>query len=46
MRECYTALEVSVRLHYLSPLDAQLEARCQRILATLYKLSFPRAASR
>jgi four helix bundle protein len=45
MRECYTALEISVRLRYLPPLDAALEARCQRILGTLYKLSFPRAAS-
>ena len=46
MRESYTALEVAVRLRYLPPLDAALEARCQRILATLYKLSFPRAAVR
>jgi four helix bundle protein len=46
MRESYTALEVSVRLRYLPPLSAELEARCQRILATLYKLSFPRAAAR
>jgi four helix bundle protein len=46
MRESYTALEVAVRLRYLPPLSAALEARCQRILATLYKLSFPRAAAR
>jgi four helix bundle protein len=46
MRESYTALEVSVRLRYLPPLSTELEARCQRLLATLYKLSFPRAASR
>jgi four helix bundle protein len=44
MRESCTALEVSVRLRYLPPLSAELEGRCQRILATLYKLSFPRAA--
>ena len=46
MRESYTALEVAVRLRYLPPLNPELEARCQRILATLYKLSFPRAAAR
>ena len=46
MRESYTALEVSVRLRYSCPLSPELEARCQRILATLYKLSFPRAAVR
>lgn len=45
MRESATALEIAVRPGYLPPLSAELEARCQRILATLYKLSFPRAAS-
>jgi four helix bundle protein len=45
MRECCTALEICVRLHYVPPLSAELEARCQRILGTLYKLSFPRAAA-
>ncbi|HVW28947.1 MAG TPA: four helix bundle protein [Polyangiaceae bacterium] len=45
MRESYTALEIAVRLRYLPPLGEKLEARCQHILATLYKLSFPRAAS-
>jgi four helix bundle protein len=45
MRESYTALELAVRLRYLPPLSAELDARCQRILATLYKLSFPRAAA-
>jgi four helix bundle protein len=45
MRETYTALELAVRLRYLPPLSAELEARCQRILATLYELSFPRAAA-
>ncbi|HVW24543.1 MAG TPA: four helix bundle protein [Polyangiaceae bacterium] len=44
MRESYAALEIAVRLRYLPPLSTELEARCQRILATLYKLSFPRAA--
>ena len=43
MRESYTALEVSVRLGYLAPLDAALEDRISRILKTLYRLSFPRA---
>jgi four helix bundle protein len=42
MRECYAALEVSVLLRYLPPLDAAFEDRIQRILGTLYRLSFPR----
>ena len=42
MRESYAALEVSVRLRYLPPLDDQLESRIQRILGTLFRLSFPR----
>ena len=42
MRESYAALEVSVLLRYLPPLDAALEARIQRIIGTLYRLSFPR----
>jgi four helix bundle protein len=42
MRESNTALEVSVRLGYLAPLDASFEDRIQRILKTLYRLSFPR----
>jgi four helix bundle protein len=46
MRESHTALEVAVRLRYLPPLSAELEQRCQRILATLYRLSFPRATAR
>ena len=46
MRESYAALEVSVLLRYLSPLDAALEDRIQHILATLYRLSFPRQAMR
>jgi len=41
MRESYAALEVSVRLQYLPPLAAELEDRIQRILGTLYRLSFP-----
>ena len=45
-RESYAALEVAVRLRYLPPLDEALEDRTQRILGTLYRLSFPRAAAR
>src|ERR1044071_189157 len=40
MRESYAALEVSVLLHYLPPLEAKLGDRIQRILGTLYRLSF------
>ena len=46
MRESYAALEVSIRLRYLPPLDAELEDRVQRILGTLYRLSFPRGIAR
>ena len=46
MRECYAALEVSVRLRYLPPLRAELEDRIQHIIGTLYRLSFPRHAAR
>ena len=46
MRESYAALEVSVRLRYLPPLRTDLEDRIQRILATLYRLSFPRQVAR
>jgi four helix bundle protein len=46
MRESYAALEVAVLLRYLPPLHAELEDRIQRILATLYRLSFPRQAAR
>ena len=46
MRESYAALEVSIRLRYLPPLDAELEDRIQRILGTLYRLSFPRGIAR
>ena len=46
MRESYAALEVATRLRYLPPLGDALEARCRQIIATLYKLSFPRAAAR
>ena len=46
MRESFAALEVSVRLRYLPPLDAELEDRIQRILGTLYRLSFPRGIAR
>ena len=44
MRECYAALEVSVLLRYLPPLATPLEDRIQRIIGTLYRLSFPRQA--
>jgi hypothetical protein len=44
MRESHAALDVSLRLGYLSPLGAAREDRIQRILATLYRLSFPRQA--
>ena len=42
MRECYAALEVAVLLRYLPPLRAELDDRIQRIIGTLYRLSFPR----
>ena len=45
MREAYAALELSVALRYLVPLDPALEDRAQRIIGTLYRLSFPRAAA-
>ena len=45
-RESYAALEVSVKLHYLPPLGVKLEERIQRILGTLYRLSFPRQVAR
>ena len=45
MRESYAALEISVRLRYLPPLGEKLEDRIQRILGTLYRLSFPRNAA-
>ena len=46
MRESYAVLEVSVRLRYLPPLTAELEERIERILGTLYRLSFPGRAAR
>ena len=42
MRECHAVFEVSVLFHYLPPLPASLEDRIQRIIGTLYRLSFPR----
>ena len=45
MRESYAALEVSVLLRYLPPLRAELEDRIQRIIGTLYRLTFPRQAA-
>jgi four helix bundle protein len=46
LRESYAALELSVRLRYLPPLPAELEDRIQRIIGTLYRLSFPKQAVR
>jgi four helix bundle protein len=46
LRESYSALELSVRLRYLPPLSAKLEDRIQRIIGTLYRLSFPKQAAR
>jgi len=46
MRESYAALEVSVLLHYLPPLRAEFDDRIQRIIGTLYRLSFPRQVAR
>ena len=46
LRESYAALELSVRLRYLPPLSAELEDRIQRIIGTLYRLSFPKQAAR
>ena len=46
MRESFAALEVSVRLRYLPPLTPELEDRIQRILGTLYRLSFPARVAR
>jgi four helix bundle protein len=46
LRESYSALELSVRLRYLPPLPAELEDRIQRIIGTLYRLSFPKQAAR
>ena len=46
MRESYAALEVSVRLRYVSALRPELEDRVQRIIGTLYRLSFPRQVAR
>src|SRR5258708_3050220 len=42
MRESYAALEIAVRLHYVPTLELKLEDRIQRILGTLYRLSFLR----
>ena len=44
MRESHAALDVSLRLGYVPPLGAAREDRIQRILATLFRLSFPRQA--
>lgn len=45
MRESYAALEVAVRLGYIAPPSAELEARVAQILGTLVRLSFPRRAA-
>ena len=44
MRESHAALEIAVRLRYTPALGAALEDRIQRIIGTLYRLSFPRQA--
>ncbi len=46
MRESCAVLEVAVRLGYLPSVCAELERRSQHILATLYRLSFPRQIAR
>ncbi len=46
MRESRAALDVSLRLGYVPALGTALEDRMQRILATLYRLSFPRGTAR
>jgi hypothetical protein len=46
MRESFAVFEVAVRLRYLPPLAPELEDRIQRIVGTLYRLSFPRQAAR
>ena len=46
MRESRAALDVALRLGYLPALGTALEDRMQRILATLYRLSFPRGTAR
>ena len=46
MRESYAVFEVSVRLRYLPPLAPELDDRIQRIIGTLYRLSFPRQVAR
>jgi four helix bundle protein len=45
MRECHAVFEVAVLLRYLPPLGAALEDRIQRIIGTLYRLSFARQAA-
>ncbi len=42
MRESYAALEVSVRLRYIAPLELGLEDRCQKIIGTLHNLARPK----
>ncbi len=42
MRESYAALEVSVRLRYIEPLEPGLVDRSQKIIGTLYRLAHPR----
>jgi len=46
MRESFAVFEVAVRLRYLPALAPELEDRIQRIIGTLYRLSFPRQAAR
>ena len=46
MRESRAALDVALRLGYVPALCTSLEDRMQRILATLYRLSFPSGTAR
>ena len=45
MRESHAALEIAVRLGYISALPAELERRIAHIVGTLVRLSFPRQAA-
>jgi hypothetical protein len=42
MRESHAALEVSIRLRYIGPLDLGFEDRCQKIIGTLFNLAHPK----
>ncbi len=42
MRESHAALEVSVRLRYIEPLDVSFADKSQKIIGTLYRLAHPK----